>query len=96
MRDDAGWRPVENCVRRLGNEKKGRNMKFNPQDIGAGLLFAMCVVIVAVMSTIIGHASFNSSERRAAFEAYTQCLRAMNAQPIDVIQSFCGKIKEQL
>ena len=57
-------------------------MKFNPQDIGAGLLFAMCVVIAAVMATIIGYAAFNASERRAAFEAYTQCLRAVAAVQI--------------
>ena len=71
-------------------------MKFTPLDISGVFLFAICIVSVAVMAITIGHASFNASERRAAFEAYTQCLRAMNAKPIDVIQSFCGKIKEQL
>ena len=71
-------------------------MKFSELDLIGGVLLAFCVSIVLVTAGEIGRRSFRDSEKAAAFQAYTDCLRETKAQPIAVIQSFCDKIKDQL
>lgn len=72
-------------------------MKMDSQD------FSVFSVVIAVLSCvgigaagIVGHQAWSASEKAAAYKAYVECLRETKHQTIDVQQSFCGRIRDQL
>lgn len=72
-------------------------MKFDTSDWTlASVLASLFVVVVLGVAGTVAESAWRSTERAAAFKAYTDCLNAMKGQPIDVQQMFCGKIKDQL
>lgn len=64
--------------------------------IGPYLGLIVAALFVSFISVAITRIVWTSSEKQAAYRAYTECLREMQGKSIDVIQTFCGRIRDQL
>jgi hypothetical protein len=57
-----------------------------------------CIIagIVITMTGLVASEAWKASEKAAAYAAYVACLNAMKNETIDVKQTFCGRIRDQL
>jgi hypothetical protein len=60
------------------------------------ILYAVIMTVVIFIAGIVASEAWHASERAAAYKAYVSCLHEMRERPIDLMDSFCGKIKERL
>jgi hypothetical protein len=72
-------------------------MEFDNFELTTGTIMAsVFIVMVVILSAFIGSEAWRSSEKAAAYRAYVECLHETKAQPIDIQQIFCGRIRDQL
>lgn len=60
------------------------------------ILATLALVAATIFIYTVGSEAWRKSERATAYNAYIDCLRTMSGRPVDVIEMFCGKIKDRL
>ena len=60
------------------------------------VLMTVFAVALGMLMLLVFSIMSDMSTKSSAYRAYTECLREMRDQPIDVKNMFCSKIKDQL
>ena len=72
-------------------------MGFDRVELSLGFVMTCLVfTMVALVAGVVGHEAWRSGAKQAAYKAYTECLHEMEREPIDVKQTFCSRIRDQL